>query len=253
MSGLAQRRPRIVLDAAAPRRSPRRLLLSGLALVLAALLGAWAGARWLADEPPMTRDLSQALEALGAERDRLAQELAIARRGSQVATEAGEQLKAQIVALESELAGVRSDVAFYQRLLGTGGERRGLAVHDLRLTPTASSAVYRFRLTLSQNLEKARVVEGSLALLAEGILDTRMVELDGAALGIRLIGDTERFRFKYFQEFEGSLELPAGFAPERLVVRLRAEERDEPIERRFEWSELTTAPVTAVATTMEES
>ena len=183
--------------------------------------------------------------------ERLEQELAIARRGSQITDEANVTLRQQIVALESSVAELNADVAFYRRLLGSGGSEKGLAVHDLQLQPTAAPRVWRYQLTLSQNLNKAKIVAGRFDLLAEGLSAGAMVELDSEALDLRPAGDDAAFEFKYFQQIEGSFSLPEGFEPASLRVRLRPESGRKTVVRRFEWPGL--AADTAATEQQEET
>ena len=53
--------------------------------------------------------------------------------------------------------------------------------------------------------------------------------------------DELKFKFKYFQNFEGTLVLPAGFEPQSVEVEVRPRgKRLQPISQRFEWNSLIT-------------
>ncbi|MEM9305542.1 MAG: DUF6776 family protein [Pseudomonadota bacterium] len=240
-------RPRIVLATATERPGLRAPWLLALILAFGAVGAAigWFG-RGL--EPREVGELRNEAQLLAGQQAVLEQDLATARRGEQVTREAYEGLRQEIIVLEAELREARSDVAFYQRLLGAGGTRRGLAVHALRVRDTASPLHYRFRLTLSQNLEKAAVVDGRVTVAAEGISGDRMVELDADDLDLRIGDGTSAFEFKYFQEFDGSLRFPDGFVPERIIVELDVEGRRDPVARSFDWSELRLDAPTDAAT-----
>lgn len=243
-------RPRIVI--APPSPGPRRVARLLVLMLAAGVLGALLGQRLARSETPVAAPERGPVRVPAAgDVERLARELAVARRGAQVTAEANAQLRRQIVDLETELADLRVDLAFFQRLLGAGVSQKGLVVHELSLEATGSPRVYRFRMTLTQNLAEAEVVSGRLGIAAVGVRDDRMVELDGAALGLRLAGADDGFQFKYFQQFEGSLSLPEGFAPERLLVRLVPASGD-PVLRRFEWADLVKRPVAGATETEGE-
>jgi hypothetical protein len=47
------------------------------------------------------------------------------------------------------------------------------------------------------------------------------------------------FRFRHFQELTGSLSLPEGFVPVRLLLKLAPREAGRPpLERTYTWTEL---------------
>ena len=210
-------------------------------MALGVAVGLLAARGWWVQSAPGSvqaeRDLQRAEETIAG----LRQRLAIAERGAQVTGAANEALREQVAAQEERIAGLESDVAFYRRLLGSGGSQKGLAVHALQLTATNAPDVYRYQLTLSQNLNQAKIVAGEYALQVEGVLDGSMVRLDGGRLEMMPAAGQARFEFKYFQELRGSLRIPDGFVPDSLVVELTAEELDEPVARHFDWSQLTGA------------
>lgn len=230
-------RPRIVTDS---RKSvPWRYLMPGcLLLFIAGVAGFLTAGSMSQDDGGAGARYREALEAAQQHEAGLRQELAISQRSAQVTGAANETLREEIENLEEQIAGLEADVAFYRRLLGSGGTGKGLAVHALRLDATASAAVYRYQLTLSQNLDQAKIVTGRYGLEAEGLLDGEMVRLDGERLSLRPRAGDYRFEFKYFQELRGTLRFPEDFIPEALVVRLQPEEADAPIVRHFNWAEI---------------
>jgi hypothetical protein len=55
------------------------------------------------------------------------------------------------------------------------------------------------------------------------------------------------FRFKYFQQLEGYLELPEQFQPSQLLVSLEVKGQNKLLSRSFDWKALTaTGEMTAV-------
>jgi hypothetical protein len=128
-------------------------------------------------------------------------------------------------------------VEFYQRLAGTSGSQEGLAVYELELQPTASSQVFRFVLTLTQNLRRAAVTSGTASLELEGTRDNLPVTLKWKELSGTNAARPE-FSFKYFQQLDGYLTIPADFLPERVQVSLKPKGSSKTLGRNFNWSEL---------------
>jgi len=125
---------------------------------------------------------------------------------------------------QDELAKLRSDLAFYQQL-AAGKSNPGLAVHSLELTPTDSARVLQFSLTLTQNLQKASIIKGTARFSIEGVDQDRPVVLDWSIL--RPDDATPLpFEFKYFQQIDGLITIPAEFSPNLVRISLQPERRD---------------------------
>ena len=169
---------------------------------------------------------------------RLEQRISILERGTQVTELANQELREQLVEMQGQMTRLTDEVGFYQRLIGAGGGNRGLAVHDLQLERTSSSRVYRFVLTLSQNLKKADQVAGRLELAVEGVRADQAAALDSAKLGVRMDGESSEFAFKYFQQIGGSFELPADFHPHRVIVSLHPDGEGPEVAQSFDWADL---------------
>jgi hypothetical protein len=126
---------------------------------------------------------------------------------------------------------------FYRRLAGSGGAQSGLDVYRAEIVPTESAQVFRFILTLTQNIQRASMISGRVRIDIEGTLDNRPVKLRWAQISD---GETPEpaYRFKYFQQLEGYLTLPDGFDPLRLSLTLESKNQRKPVIRNFDWTSL---------------
>lgn len=164
--------------------------------------------------------------------DRLRQRNAVARRSDEVSRAANQALQETLAQRDQEIAALRADTAFYERLVGGSAQRQGLAVHSLELKPTGDGA-WRYTLTLTQNLKKASVSKGDLTLRVDGVRDGKLSSLAWSELLQQQDAAPQGFAFKYFQQLEGSMMLPAGFTPHRVRVQLRTDGRQS--EQVFPW------------------
>lgn len=221
-------RPRIVTREPPPRKAVWPWALVG---ALVGALGVMAIRGDLA--PPNQEDLGLTLKQAQDENQQLLRRLAQLERGQQVTDAANSDLRKQLIEAEGLQSELREEIAFYRRLLDVGGEIRGLAIHDLTLTTTASPRVVTYRLVLSQNLNKASVIDGSYRIEVEGVRDDRAEVLDSVALG--LDPDSLQFSFKYYQLLRGSLSLPAGFEPLKINVEVQRSDRSSPVLRSYDW------------------
>lgn len=231
--------PKLVVTAHDPGAARRWGLVIGI-LWLASVLAAWfISAQYSA---PRMVDLRARIGELQRELDRRTREatelrdrLAIAERAEQVSRTAGELLQQTLGEREEELAAARLNLAFYERLVGSGAERRSLTVHDLRFRPIGDSAGWAFQLTLTQNLQKGALVRGRVDLAVEGVRDGRIERLDWATLA-QSAAPPLAFGFKYFQALEGSIVLPQGFTPNRVTVTAITDGGDR-AERSIAWAD----------------
>ncbi|HEY4530748.1 MAG TPA: DUF6776 family protein [Luteimonas sp.] len=176
---------------------------------------------------------------LRTEVEDLRQEVATLTRSDQVSREANRDLQSMLAERDEEISALRADVAFYERLVGSTSQRRGLTVHGLRLQSQGEGA-WHFTATLTQTLNRAAVSSGSLTVEVEGSRNDSLERLGWDDL--RQSGDAPGidYSFKYFQQVEGDLMLPEGFKPLRVIVRL-APPRGQAVEQSFTWAEATAA------------
>lgn len=209
-----------------------------LALFVAALaFGGWGAWTVFAPRP------GDARAQLSTQRARIAaleQQATTLARSDQVSRDANLDLQRTLAERDEEIAGLRADVAFYERFVGATAQRHGLAVHQLRMTPQPGGA-WHFVATLTQNLNRGAVNDGKLTVSLEGSRKGRMEKLDWAQLRQQPGAPGVDFSFKYFQQVQGDMIVPAGLQPVRVVVRL-APSRGDPVEQSFTWAEATAAP-----------
>lgn len=164
--------------------------------------------------------------------ERLRQRNAVSHRSDETSRAANQAVQETLAARDEEIAQLRADVAFYERLVGGSAQRQGLAVHSLDLQPTGDGA-WRYTVTLTQNLKKASVSKGQLTLRVDGVRDGKLSTLGWGDLLQAPKAPPQEFAFKYFQQLEGSLMLPAGFTPHRVRVQTRSDGRES--EQVFPW------------------
>ena len=149
----------------------------------------------------------------------LRQEATTLRRSDQISRAANLDVQQTLAERDEEVAALRADVEFYERLVGATGQRRGLSVHAVDFQPEAGGS-WRYLLTLTQNLNRGAVSAGRMRFAVEGVADGRLQTVEWPALRGGDAGAGQAYSFRYFQRLEGSIVLPAGFTPQRVKVRL---------------------------------
>ena len=213
----------------------RRGLIAAVVVLLLALgfglWGAWqAIAGRNADQPTPAQ-----LQAQQKKIDTLEQRNATLSRSDQISRDANSDLQSALAERDEEIAGLRADVAFYERFVGATAQRRGLAVHELQLVPQSDQG-WHFIATLTQNLNRGAVNAGRLQVMVEGTHDGKLQRLAWADLRQQANAPGVDYSFKYFQQVEGDFVLPDGFKPSRVAVRL-APQSGATVEQSFSWND----------------
>lgn len=145
-------------------------------------------------------------------------------------------LKQAMASRDAELQTLKQEQAFYARLIGIDGDRSGLGVHSIVLTPVKGTDAWNFTITLVNTAENADAARGKLTVAVEGVSEGRLTTLDWAHLS----GSGNRggipFGFKFFQQLQGSLALPKGFVPNRIAIALHPD-GGSVITRKLDWGD----------------
>src|SRR5690242_17403009 len=208
--------PVLIVQPQRRQRRWRKTLLLALAWSASLLLVVLLQQRFgiLADQTALAR--------VDKERGDLLKQVAVARRGEQVATTANSELQQNLRDRQEEIAGLRADLAFYSRLTDGHSKPEGLNVHGIHLKAGASAHVYNFTVTLTQTLKSGEVSSGHVRVSVSGVRAGKLVTLGWGEVAPNQDASGLPFSFKYFQQVAGTLMLPDDFAPNRILVEAGA-------------------------------
>ncbi|MBU2954604.1 DUF6776 family protein [Marinobacter sp. F3R08] len=184
--------------------------------------------------------LESEVEELREEYREARQQLIILERGRAVDEQALNQARKTIVSLETRMASLQSDLTFYKNIMAPSETSKGLQVDSFALVQSRNKGAYDFKLVLTQVGNNKSYISGVVAVNVIGLRDEekevialRDLSEDIADLGVK-------FRFRYFQDVEGSLILPEEFKPLEIQVVAQAEgKKSSQAERTFNWNDLT--------------
>ncbi len=180
------------------------------------------------------------------EADRISAELT-----ANVQRDAANSLRADLTAVQDANRELTAEVTFYKNLMAPGSLQKGLQISGLEMTGADTPLSYNFELLLTQVAERRRFISGNVEIevlgkhlqesgssAAAGALTGEPSTGERAVLKLTEIADISdyplKFRFRYFQDLSGQMELPEHFVPD--TIRILAKERDkEPLVRDFPW------------------
>ncbi|HET6655684.1 MAG TPA: DUF6776 family protein [Gammaproteobacteria bacterium] len=170
-------------------------------------------------------------EQLIHERDALAktnadlrQQLVFLKRSRQIDREAQEQVQQTNTNLQAQIVDLKKKLSFYNDIVAPGKVHSGVRVQALEVVAGEQAHRYRYNLVLMQGPRHDRETTGTVKVTVIGQQNAEPVTLD------------RKFKFRFFENLRGDLQLPAGFTPERIEVTVtQSGDRDDPFKRSFDW------------------
>lgn len=185
-------------------------------------------------------DEQQSYESVIAELENeisaLKQEIALLETHKEIDMEAYEVVEANLEDLQRKIHEQDQAIAFYRGILSPKDGGRGLRVQDLKLTKGKKDRQYYIRLVLVQVMQHDRSVKGEVDFSLEGAQDGVATTYKLEQLLPEDADGNWAFSFRYFQDFDKELILPAGFTPE--VVNIEVVSRTKSIasiKQSFVW------------------
>jgi hypothetical protein len=139
--------------------------------------------------------------------------------------------------LQAQVARQGQDLAFYRGVgTQTASAGIGVSIQQLRIGATAEPARFRVHLTLVRSVRADDVVNGSAVLELEGEAQGREESLGLAALTAGAQRELP-YSFRYYQNLDQEITIPAGVRPERLNIEVRSNRKGiAPLSQTFMWN-----------------
>ena len=217
------------------RRGTRWALITVGLLWLGSLVLAWWWTQHSAAEQlSRLHAVTTQVHVQAAQISDLQQQVITSKRSDDISRAANQELQTSLSERDEEVSALRADVAFYERLVGTSGQRRGLSVHSVKMQQDSNGS-WHYDATLIQNLNRGKVSQGDLTLQIEGATGGKLQTLVWNDLLQKPNAPPQPFEFRYFQQVEGTVMMPPGFTPHRVRVYLRSE--GTTIQQAFSWDD----------------
>lgn len=182
--------------------------------------------------------LQEQLDTTNADLAESQHQNAMLERNSKVDGDATVELKTSLGDAQAEVLELKKELAFYKSIVTPEQTKRAVAIQTIQLEADGEGG-YKYRIMVSQKGRNDRFVRGTLDVSLKG-------SQDGVATVIALKNvskeakKTLKFGFKYFQNFEGRLKLPATFLPETMRVQVKPKSRQiDAVDEQFAWTDLT--------------
>jgi len=151
--------------------------------------------------------------------NKLRQKQATLEASDRISRAANNEVQSSLAERDEEIAGLRADVAFYERLVGSTSQRKGLNTHSIEFSPEAAGT-WQYTAVLTQNLNRGAISQGQMRFTVEGVKNGKLATISWDDLHQRSKVPGQDYSFRYFQQLTGSVMLPADFTPQRVRVTL---------------------------------
>ena len=140
--------------------------------------------------------------------------------------------------LQAQVERESQELAFYRGVVSQGAAEIGVKIGQVRLSAGHKTGQYILHLALLRTGRPDNMAIGTLELVLDGAgTDGRSdAPLDLPALTGGKLHELP-FNFRFFQNFDQEIAIPAGFKPEHLAVEVHSSRKDiAPLVQTFPWA-----------------
>ena len=149
-----------------------------------------------------------------------------------------QEVQQTVLNLNARIAQLENELHFYQRVMAPEKADQGLRIDNFELKPAGAEGAYEYQLVITQVTDNNTFIEGRALVSIIGKRgQTQNVTIPLKDISSDVDDLSVRFRFRFFQNVAGQLQLPEDFEPEKVQVILQSTGRKAMrIEQEFDWS-----------------
>ena len=232
--------PELILVPNRPQRSGWYWVLMAL-LVIASVIGGVALVYYLGIKDEI--EVIQERRELKLEKKKLQQQLldvqgkaAIHKHGSELERRASERVRQENIQLQNRVSELEEAVTFYKSIMAPKKNDKGLRIERLEITPTYNSSRYKYKVVMIQVADNRSYISGKVTMNLWGVREGQKLSIPFDAMTNDMDASGAQFKFRYFQDVEGEINVPGDFIPEQIEVIAQSKGRKATrLEKRFDW------------------
>ncbi len=166
----------------------------------------------------------------------LSQRVAVLEKGGEVDRQAADGFRETVKSLKDQVSVLEQEVAFYKGIMAPGSADKGLRISRIDLDAINANQ-YSYAVMMTQVVDNTNYVQGEVAVNVIGLRsgEQEVIALRDLDDNISELGIP--FRFRYFQELKGVLNLPEGFIPQQLQVVMQSRgQNSQRVEETRNWN-----------------
>ena len=195
----------------------------------------WAYIKQRMQDNIQHRQLWDVNQTLQDENEKLKERVVMLERATQIDNQAASGLQEELRRLQDSVYKLKGELEFYQGIMSETSETQGLNIQGLHIVPMADKSHFQYKLVLT-HVSKNGIVEaeGTINISLEGLQESELITLPLSKVSPARELDMA-YKFKNFKRFEGSINLPDGFNPMRVIVKIKEKGKQTFNQRVFEW------------------
>jgi hypothetical protein len=215
---------KLVVRSVAPKR--RAWFFAGFAAIgLVVLYGIFELGRYdagfrVVDSVRGALSASARIRELESEVEQQRAQLAAADVARRVDREGYKQVERSLGDMQSQIARLNQDLSFYRGLVQPDSTVH-VKVQQMQIVPDALAGKYRLKFVLMQTGKPDSNAAGNLNLTINGLERGRPASLDYSQVAQSHRG-TLVYAFRYFEDYDEPVQLPAGFEPTRIDTEVHS-------------------------------
>jgi hypothetical protein len=140
--------------------------------------------------------------------------------------------------LQTQVQRQNEELAFYRGIVAPEDGVGGLRVQRLQVLTGGAEGHYVLRVVLMQSMRQENTISGGVKIELVGTRAKQPARLNLSDLGVEVRDSGEwPFSFRYFQNLETEIAVPADFEPVSVEVAVRSS-RQSPFQQSFPWQVL---------------
>ena len=183
------------------------------------------------------QELSDKYADAVAESKRLREKNTVLETAAKIDREAYRQVESRLVDLQTQIQNQAEDLQFYKGIVNAN-EGTGLRIQDFRISKLTGEHNYNLRVILAQALRSNQKISGQVDVRIEGLRAGEAETLDVSdMLAAEQDSGSLKFGFRYFQDLQANITIPADFEPERVHIKARLKgQSSKTVEEFFDWT-----------------
>jgi len=169
--------------------------------------------------------LKQQIESLQAKQKELSEQVAIYRYGGELDKQVSERIRQENLQLQNKVSELNEAVGFYRGIMAPNDRKKGLQIEEFNLQPVEGSRRYRYEVVLTQAANNSAYISGKLLLTLHGAIDKKEQAISHQDLLVDANKRGQPFKFRFFQNLKGQIQLPEGFEPVQIDVSAQSSGR----------------------------
>ena len=215
---------KLVVRVHAPRRRAVLLATGGVAMVLVLVatfeFGRHQAGYDVVDSMRGALAAAKRIRDLEAENKRQREQLEEADVARRVDREGYKQVERSLGDMQSQIARLTQDLSFYRGLVQPDTLVH-VKVQSMQIVPQAVGGQFNLKFVLMQTGKPEKNVAGSTAVAIQGLLRGKPLNLSLYQVSVAKRA-VLAYSFRYFQDYDETVQLPPGFEPTRIDIEIHA-------------------------------